>query len=100
MYSHSPSSFRYLLIGCIETPIADVVTDRASKQKRLLQHNSDLTTQRTLRYIPHIMPVNQYCSLLHIIETCQQSSNRTFPGSGWPHNGESLTGLNMQIQSI
>ena len=63
--------FHHFLVGCIEATIADIVTDGAGEQKRVLRHNADLAAQRALCHVPHVVAIYQHVSMLYVIETSQ-----------------------------
>src|SRR5690554_2237355 len=56
--------------------------------------------QPQLRPLPVIDPVYQYLSLFRFIETAEEVYNCTLPGTGLPHQGYSLSSLDLQIEIL
>lgn len=82
-----------LLVGRVETSVADVVHDGSGEQVRLLKDNAERASQVGFHYLVDIYSVVANLSVLYIVETIDQVRYRRLPGAGRSDERHLLSGL-------
>ncbi|KAK7834869.1 hypothetical protein U0070_022840 [Myodes glareolus] len=114
-------SFLYLLHGYIATAIANVLSDRGSKQYRLLTHHPDDFPQVPHIEVPDVLPVNAnlegrkisyslpelgnlalptYRTLCGVVEPLQQLDSGALPTATVADQGHRLSALHLQVEAL
>src|SRR3546814_11526142 len=58
--------------------IADVVSDRVVEEHRVLRNHADNGTQRLLRHVANILPVDQHTSARYVVEAEENTRDGGF----------------------
>ncbi len=72
---------------------ANVALDRASKQKRILQHHAESAAKRGQVHVFHVHAVDSDGAFLHVIEAQQQRNDRGLAGAGMSDDGYGFSRL-------
>ena len=89
---------QHLVVGRLRPAVADVLQDRAMKQRNVLRHHGDRCAQAFLRDPRDILAVDHDAALLHIVEPLQQREQRRFAAAGLADQADALAGLEPQAE--
>ena len=73
------------LVGSIQLPVSDIISDRTGEQEVILCHDAHLTSQTLNGNILYIVTVNGDGSLLYVIKAADQIDDRCFSGACRPY---------------
>ncbi|MNH91728.1 hypothetical protein D3C73_442960 [compost metagenome] len=79
------------------TAIGDVVTDGSVEQPGILEHHTEFAAQLTALHISNVETVDDNLAAADFIEAHQQVDQRRFAGTGWPYNGNGLSGADLNV---
>src|SRR5260370_885125 len=82
----------------VRPTIADVLHDRAVKQRYVLRNNGDGGAQALLGYPRDILAAEQNAAALHIIETLQQHEQGRLAAARLADETDALAGLDTQAE--
>ena len=80
----------YLLIGCVQLAVTDIIHDGSVKQPGILENHSKHPAQITAVKILNIMAVDQNLAVVDIIEAHQQLDHSSLAGASGSDNGNFL----------
>ena len=72
------SCFDHFLTGIWHTK-ADIVSDRSTKQDRILQDNPDLAPQAVQVVVTDVFAIKSNAACIHIVETIDEVHDGRFP---------------------
>ncbi len=76
--------------------VGDILTDGARKEEDVLFNGRNLRTQRVQAPIAHIDAIDEYTSLVCIIDTVDQFRECTFARACLTNNGDRLAWFSME----
>ena len=82
-----------LLIGSIQSSVADILHDRPRKQMGVLKHHGDMAAQLVPLNMTDINAVDGDGPALDIVEAVDEVRDRRLPGSRGTHEGDLLSRL-------
>ena len=82
-----------VLVSGIQPTVADVVSDRALEQERLLEHGPNLAMQAGLGYVAHVVPIDADRSFIYVVEAAQDLAHRALTCAGLADKGDHLARL-------
>src|SRR5690606_19070256 len=87
-----------LLVGRVQPPVADVLTDRAGEQVRRLQHHADPRLDRMQRVFPVIAPADADLAGARLEEAAEQVDDSRFPAASRPDQRDGLALAYFQVE--
>ena len=87
-----------LLIGGIQSSVADILHDASREQVRILKHIAQTAVEPELAPLPVILSVDENLASCRLKEAAGQVYQRTFSGSGLADNGHIGSCRNLQIK--
>ena len=87
-------------IGGIESPVPNVVGDRAAKQKRILQYDSKLAAQTGLGHVANVVAVYRQAAVGQVEEAAQQANDRAFARASFADQRNCFAGFGFQVNPV
>src|SRR5207248_8375437 len=75
---------------------ADIASDSASKDKRILQYGANMFTQVLLAYFTYVDAIDKDSAFLDIVEARHETDNRGFTSARGSNKGYALTRLDLE----
>src|SRR5262245_66592491 len=85
-------------IGRVRPAIADVLHDRAVKQRNILRNEGNRGAQALLRDPGDVLAAEQNASALQVVETLQQDEQGRFATTRLPDQADALARLDPQAE--
>ena len=89
---------QHLVVGGVRPAVADVLHDRAVKQRDVLRHDGDGLAQALLRDARDVLAVDQDAAALQIVEALQQGEQRRLAAAGMADQADALARPEVQIE--
>ena len=90
----------HIFVRGVRPAVADVLHDRAMKQRNVLRHDADGFPQALLRHPRDILAVDQDAAVLHVIEALQQREQRRLAAAGAADQADALAGPEGEVQVL
>src|SRR6202012_5855139 len=84
----------------IRPAVADVLQDRAMKQRDILRHHRNGMTEAFLRHPRNILTINGDAAFADIVEALEQHEERRLAAAGLAHQSDTLAGLQPQAEAL
>ena len=97
MSLNSFSSSNTFFISRIKAAIADIFHNGSAKEEGILQHYTNLLTDRLNLKALNIKTINQYLSIIRIIKAGKKVYNCCFSGSCWTNNSNACSRSNCKV---
>src|SRR5580700_2790368 len=89
-----------LFHGHVRLAVSNVVANRVIKQNSLLRDDSNLLSQRSQRYIAHVVAVDQQASLSRVKKTGDQVNQRALARTARPDDRDHLSTANYEVNVV
>jgi hypothetical protein len=89
-----------LLVGGVETPVAQVLADGRVEQHGLLQHHPDLAAQRGQVDAADVMAVDRDVAPHDVVMPAEQADHGGLAAAAAPDEGDQLARLDRQVDVL